>query len=124
MAKPAPAEPVARQKAEPKPRAKPAAAEPVAPEPAAPEPAAPTPAPAGYALTDVKGLGPKALPLLAGFGVTDIAGLAALSPGRAAEIDGQLGALSGRLSRDRWAEQAKLLAAGDIAAFEKTFGKL
>lgn len=131
-AKRAPAEPAA--KPDPKITARPAAdpdlpeqavpeAEPVAAPAPEPEPA-PAPVPAGYALTDVKGLGPKAVPLLAGLGVTDLAGLAALTPDRATAIDGQLGALSGRLTRDRWVEQAKLLAAGDVAAFEATYGKL
>lgn len=131
--KTAPAEPAAKPKAAPKPRAKPATAapEPVAPEPVAPPPPpapAPTPAPeaapAGYALTDVKGLGPKAATLLTGLGISDVAALAALDPARAAEVDGQLGAFAGRLTRDRWVEQAKLLATGDIATFEATYGKL
>lgn len=133
--KTAPAEPAAKTKAAPNPRAKPAAA---APEPAASEPVAPppppapatapaptpAPAPAGYALTDVKGLGPKAATLLTGLGIADVAALAALDPARAAEVDGQLGNFAGRLTRDRWVEQAKLLAAGDIATFEATYGKL
>lgn len=137
--KPTAAEPAAKPKPAPKPRAKPAPAAKVAPaeivaaptptpEPTpAPEPApAPEPVqtPAGYALTDVKGLGPKAAGLLTGLGIADVAALAALDPARAAEVDGQLGAFSGRLTRDRWVEQAQLLAAGDIATFEATYGKL
>lgn len=96
---------------------------------AAPAPA-PAPAPAApaaqgrYALTDVKGLGPRAVSQLAALGVGDLGALAALHAARAAEIDGQLGALGGRLSRDRWVEQARLLDKGDKAGFEAVFGKL
>ena len=35
-----------------------------------------------------------------------------------------MGAFKGRITRDRWVEQARYLAAGDIAGFEVTFGKL
>ncbi|MES2755089.1 MAG: hypothetical protein V4659_10530 [Pseudomonadota bacterium] len=118
-AKPSAAKP-ATATAATQPAAKPSAAEP------AKKPAAVAPAVAAteHGLIDIKGLGPKAVPLLAGLGINDLSALAKLSPARAAEIDGQLGALSGRMARDRWVEQAKLLAAGDVAAFEKTYGKL
>lgn len=96
------------------------------PEPprAPPAPVAAEAAGGGYRLCDIKGLGPKAEPLLAAQGVTSVAELAALTPERAVEVDAALGALSGRLARDRWVEQAQLLAAGDRAGFEATFGKL
>lgn len=82
------------------------------------------PAPSNYSLNDVKGLGPKAVPLLAEQGVGDLAALAALDPARAAEIDAGLGALAGRMARDQWVEQAKLLTAGDVTTFETAYGKL
>lgn len=90
--------------------------------PEVPAPAA-APAPA-YRLIDVKGLGPKAVPLLEAQGVRDLAALAALDPARAAAVDAGMGTLSGRMARDRWIEQAKLLTAGDVAGFEATFGKV
>lgn len=116
----------------------PAAAEakPVAvPTPSAP-PAAPveTPAPtsrstattgdAGKPVTLLKGLGPKVAARLAELGITSVGQLAALSPAEAEALDAELGAFKGRMARDRWIEQAQLLAAGDRAGYEATFGKL
>lgn len=83
-----------------------------------------TPDSAAYGLRHIKGLGPKAVPLLEAQGVRTLGDLAALDPARAAEVDAGMGALAGRMARDRWVEQAKLLAAGNIAAFEATYGKL
>lgn len=93
----------------------------------APQPlAAPAAQPIGDApaLTQIKGLGPKAATQLTALGITGIDQLAALGPAEAAAIDRQMGALAGRLERDRWIEQARLLAAGDRAGFEAAFGKL
>ncbi|HTG38054.1 hypothetical protein [Sphingomonas sp.] len=108
--------------------------EPVAPPPPPVAPAPPpiadvvpaTPVAAASAgdLTTLKGLGPKAAAMLAELGVTDIAALAALSDEQAAGIDGQLGPLSGRMTRDRWHEQARLLAAGQRNQYETKFGKI
>ena len=50
--------------------------------------------------------------------------MAALSDSAAQTIDTQLGTFTGRMHRDRWIEQARLLAAGDKAGFEAKFGKL
>lgn len=102
--------------------------EPVAvpPEPSPPSaPAAPS-ANVGGALapTTIKGLGPKVAAMLAERGITRVDQLAALSPDEASALDVQLGAFTGRMGRDRWIEQAKLLAAGDTAAYEAAFGKL
>ncbi len=114
--------------------------EPVADEPIAasfePSPAtelappAPTLAPvpatdyAAEPVTQLKGLGPKVAGRLAELGVTTIGEMAALSDAQAESIDAQLGAFTGRMGRDRWIEQARLLAAGDRAGFEAVFGKL
>jgi predicted flap endonuclease-1-like 5' DNA nuclease len=35
-----------------------------------------------------------------------------------------MGAFQGRIARDRWIEQARYLAADDVAGFEAVFGKL
>lgn len=86
---------------------------------------APVPAPGdGRPLTDLKGLGPKAAARLAELGVPNVAALAAKSDAELAALDADLGPFAGRIARDRWAEQARLLAAGDIAGFEARFGKL
>ena len=94
----------------------------LAPAPA-PEPVA---VPAGPAdpLTRLKGLGPKAEAALNTLGVTRYEQIAAWSDGDIARVDAQMGNFKGRIVRDRWVEQARLLVAGDIAGFEATFGKL
>ena len=94
---------------------------------AAAEPAAATgPAPAAVAsdLAQIKGLGPKLAAALGELGITRVAQVAALSPAEAAELDAKLGTFQGRMARDRWVEQAKLLNAGDRAGYEAVFGKL
>jgi predicted flap endonuclease-1-like 5' DNA nuclease len=82
------------------------------------------PAPAASDLTTLKGLGPKVAAQLAELGVTSIDDLAALTPAEAERIDASLGTFQGRMARDRWVEQAQLLAAGDRAGYEAKFGKL
>ena len=62
--------------------------------------------------------------LLAQLGVTRYAQIAAWTDADVARIDAQLGTFAGRITRDSWIEQAKLLAAGDTAGFEGKFGKL
>ena len=140
--KPAPA-PAPAPVPEPEPAAAPAPAaaptppapEPVpppAPEPtpapveaAPPPPPVPAPTPGGtLALTTIKGLGPKVATMLTERGITQVDQLAALTPAQASDLDIQLGAFTGRMARDRWIDQAKLLASGDTAAYEAEFGKL
>lgn len=88
----------------------------------------PTPAPApaapDYRLTDLKGLGPKVAARLAELGIDSVDALAALTDEQAAALNAQLGPFAGRMERDRWREQARLLAAGDRSGFEAAFGKL
>jgi predicted flap endonuclease-1-like 5' DNA nuclease len=145
------AEPVAKTVAEPEPAPEPAPppapppppppspAPPPAPEPAPepePEPApAPPPAPPPAAaapeakpatkdnLTQIKGLGPKLAVILNDLGVTSFAQIAAWDNAEIARIDAQLGRFEGRITRDNWVEQAKLLAAGDEEGFASQFGQ-
>lgn len=95
--------------------------------------AAPTPAPSaaptvtaspatGDDLTRIKGLGPKLAATLAQLGVTRFEQIAGWSEADIDRIDGQLGRFAGRIRRDSWTEQARFLAAGDIAGFEGRFG--
>lgn len=79
---------------------------------------------AGDPVTQLKGLGPKVATRLAELGVTTVGQMASLSVAEAQSIDAQLGNFTGRMGRDRWIEQARLLAAGDKAGFEAVFGKL
>lgn len=82
------------------------------------------PAPSGDVLTTLKGLGPKAESVLHTLGVTTFEQIAAWDLGDVEAIDAQMGAFKGRIVRDKWVEQARLLATGDTAAFEEKFGKL
>ena len=88
------------------------------------EPAAPAQSYADGPITQLKGLGPKVATRLGELGVATVGQMAALSDGEAQTIDAQLGNFTGRMGRDRWIEQARLLAAGDKAGFEAVFGKL
>jgi predicted flap endonuclease-1-like 5' DNA nuclease len=99
-------------------------AEPVA-EIAAPAPApAPAPVPASADdLARIKGVGPKLVALLGELGVTSYAQIAAWSEADITRIDTQLGRFAGRITRDQWVEQAKLLGAGDETGFTEKFGR-
>jgi len=93
--------------------------------PAAPPAPAPAPAPTdGDDLTKLKGVGPKLAVQLNELGVTSLAQIAAWSEADVDRIDGQLGRFQGRIRRDNWIEQARLLSGGDTAAYEAQFGKL
>ncbi|MGX7952869.1 hypothetical protein ACWPM1_09920 [Tsuneonella sp. HG249] len=73
-------------------------------------------------LTRIKGLGPKLATTLQDIGVRSFAQIAAWDDTEIDRIDAQLGRFQGRIRRDAWVEQARLLAAGDQAAFEAKFG--
>lgn len=75
-------------------------------------------------LTSIKGLGPKAASLLNGLGITRFDQIANWNDAEVAAVDAQMGNFKGRIVRDRWVDQARLLAKGDKAAFEAEFGKL
>lgn len=102
--------------------APPAAAVPDVPPPPAPV-AAPAPASMDD-LTRLKGVGPKLSALLGTLGVTSFAQIAAWTDGDIDRVDAQLGNFEGRIRRDDWVEQARLLADGDTAGYESRFGKL
>ena len=106
----------------------PAAAEPVARHvtlsDAPAGPSAAEPSPADGPATQLKGLGPKVATRLAELGITTVGQIAALDADQAQALDGRLGPFAGRLHRDRWVEQARFLAAGDVRGFEAVFGRL
>ncbi|MBN9220263.1 MAG: proton-conducting membrane transporter [Mesorhizobium sp.] len=130
-AKPAPAKaPAAKAAAKPA-AAKPAPAKPAASKPAtkaAPKAAAKTSAaPAAKAaaakpdnLRRLIGIGPVNEKLLKGQGVTTFAQIAAWTAADIERIEHAL-QFGGRVERERWVEQAKLLAAGNEAEFAKQF---
>ncbi|WP_162536214.1 hypothetical protein [Aurantiacibacter suaedae] len=118
----------------PAPTAPPSAASPApsSPTPSSPTPSSPAPAspaavsPAASAESDIarlKGVGPKLVAQLADLGVTSVAQIAAWDDADIDRIDAQLGRFSGRIRRDAWVEQARLLESGDTAAYESRFGK-
>ncbi len=73
-------------------------------------------------LTQIKGLGPKLSTTLADLGITSFAQIAAWDDAEIDRIDAQLGRFQGRIRRDSWVEQAKLLTAGDADGFSAKFG--
>lgn len=95
-----------------------------APSPAPATAAAPSADPGAQPVSLLKGLGPKIAARLAELGITRVDQLAWIDDAEAAELDAQLSPFEGRMERDRWREQARLLASGDRAAYEAQFGKL
>lgn len=71
----------------------------------------------------LKGVGPKLNALLTGLGITRFDQIAAWTQEDIAAIDPHLEPFSGRVEREDWVGQAKLLAAGDMAGFEAKYGK-
>ncbi|MER8431640.1 proton-conducting membrane transporter [Mesorhizobium caraganae] len=130
-AKPAAAKPAAAKPVAAKSAAKPAASKPAAakasaaPKPAASKPAA---APKKAAPTAAKadnlrrliGIGPVNDKLLKGLGVTTYAQIAAWTAADVKRIEDTLN-FDGRIAREKWIEQAKLLAAGDEKEFARQF---
>jgi predicted flap endonuclease-1-like 5' DNA nuclease len=109
---------------EPKTEAEPAPAATPSPSPTP----APTPVPAasteqGDDLARIKGVGPKLVSMLHELGVTRFEQIASWSEADIDRIDSQLGRFKGRIRRDQWVEQAKLLVSGDKDAFEARFGR-
>ncbi|MEO7654713.1 MAG: hypothetical protein ABIS23_03405 [Sphingomicrobium sp.] len=78
----------------------------------------------GDDLNLLKGVGPKFADALAALGFLRFEQIATLSPNEVERLDAQLGAFSGRITRDRIVEQADYLARNDIDGFEQRFGKL
>nr|WP_244661870.1 proton-conducting membrane transporter [Mesorhizobium huakuii] len=95
-----------------------------APKPAAAKTAAPAAAKPAAGKPDnlrrLIGIGPVNEKLLKGQGVTTFAQIAAWTPADIERIEHAL-QFGGRVERERWVEQAKLLAAGNEAEFAKQF---
>lgn len=79
--------------------------------------------PGGDDLTRIKGLGPKIASILNAHGITRFAQIAAWSETDIDEIDAKLGKFEGRIRRDAWIEQAKLLSSGEESRFVDKFGQ-
>lgn len=77
----------------------------------------------GDDLTRIKGLGPKLSAMLGTMGVTRFDQIAAWDEAEIDRVDSKLGRFQGRIRRDDWVTQAKLLAAGDEGTFSEHFGQ-
>ena len=77
---------------------------------------------AGDDLTRLKGVGPRLAAMLHGHGVTSFAQIADWSDDDVARIDAELGRFQGRIERDDWRGQARLLAQGDAEGFMARYG--
>lgn len=75
-------------------------------------------------LTRIKGVGPKLNDMLVSLGVTRLSQIAAWSNEDIDRIDPQLGRFEGRIRRDNWVEQARLLSDGDTKGYQDRFGSL
>lgn len=75
-------------------------------------------------LSKIKGIGPKLIALLGSLGISRYDQIAAWSDADIAEVDRFLGNFQGRIARDNWVDQARLLADGDEAAFAAKYGSL
>jgi predicted flap endonuclease-1-like 5' DNA nuclease len=126
--KPAPAKPAAAKAVPAKPAAKPAAAKASAPaksatsKPAAAKKAAPAKPASGKPdnLRRLIGIGPVNEKLLKAQGVTSFAQIAGWTAADIKRIEDVMN-FDGRIARERWIEQAKLLAAGNEKEFAKQF---
>ena len=100
--------------------------------PAPAQPQAPVPAPATASLnadgkddlTRLKGVGPKLAATLEGLGITSLETIANWDDAEIDRVDSKLGRFQGRIRRDDWVTQARLLTGGDKAAYEAKFGRL
>lgn len=75
-------------------------------------------------LLRIKGLGPKLVDQLQSLGITRLEQIAGWNDAEIDQIDAQLGRFQGRIRRDDWPAQARLLAADDIAGYEERFGRV
>jgi predicted flap endonuclease-1-like 5' DNA nuclease len=62
--------------------------------------------------------------MLKSLGITSFAQVANWTAADIAEVDAKLGAFAGRINRDNWVDQARLLVEGDVDGFEKKYGAL
>lgn len=73
-------------------------------------------------LTKINGIGPKLCALCNDLGVRRFDQIAAWDAGDVAKVDAHLGSFSGRIGRDNWVEQARLLADGQTDEWQSRFG--
>jgi predicted flap endonuclease-1-like 5' DNA nuclease len=74
-------------------------------------------------LKEIKGVGPKLEQLLHSLGVFHFDQVASWTANEVAWVDANLKGFKGRVSRDKWVDQAKVLAAGGETEFSKRVDK-
>ena len=74
-------------------------------------------------LKQIKGIGPKLEKLCNSLGFYHFDQIATWTPAEIAWVDENLEGFKGRVTRDTWVAQAKLLAAGGETEFSKRVGK-
>jgi predicted flap endonuclease-1-like 5' DNA nuclease len=70
----------------------------------------------------IKGIGPKLNGVLVGLGITRFDQIAAWSPADVDKVDDHMPDFQGRIARDEWIPQAKLLAVGNTSEWERLYG--
>ena len=75
-------------------------------------------------LMQIKGLGPRLAAQLRELGVTSLNDIAQWDDAAIDRIDAQLGRFQGRIRRDDWVSQAKMLSAGSTEDYQSKFGNL
>lgn len=88
------------------------------------DPATPASAIGDSDLGRLKGVGPKLVARLHELGITRLEEIAAWTDADIDRVDSQLDRFAGRIRRDSWVEQAKLLTSGDGSAFSEKFGAI
>lgn len=78
--------------------------------------------PAANEIGRIKGVGPKLVARLGELGVTSLDQIAAWDDAEIDRIDAQLDRFAGRIRRDDWTGQARLLLAGDEAGYAAKYG--
>lgn len=71
----------------------------------------------------IKGVGPKLNDVLNSLGVFHFRQIAGWTAVQVGQVDDRLGAFSGRIVRDRWQDQARLLGEGRLDEFRREFGE-
>jgi predicted flap endonuclease-1-like 5' DNA nuclease len=74
-------------------------------------------------LKQIKGVGPKMEKLCNSLGFYHFDQIASWTPDEVAWVDANLEGFKGRVTRDTWVEQAKILAAGGTTEFAKKVEK-
>ena len=74
-------------------------------------------------LTAIKGIDAEIEGRLRVLGVTRFSQIASWLPADIERVDGALGPFKGRLIRDEWIAQARLLARGEVETYHQRFGR-